>query len=137
VASGTDQKSPAERDAVNDIYDHGCDLVEAAAALRRAATRAGAAGAAPAVLGCIDEALRDLAAATQVLDTGSAKLVGGENARCHESADVDRRRARMGRGFASLGVALHNAAAASAAARSLIAHELSSVSSRRVQRGGA
>ena len=41
-----------DRDPVNELYDRGFDLVEAATAMRRAATAADVAHAAPAVLGC-------------------------------------------------------------------------------------
>jgi len=47
------------RDAENELYDRGCDLVEAAAGLRHAAGPESRV-AVPAVLGCVESALADL-----------------------------------------------------------------------------
>jgi hypothetical protein len=44
----------------NELYDRGCDLVEAAAAIARNAASAEAARALPAALGCIEAALQEL-----------------------------------------------------------------------------
>ena len=105
--------------AVNELYDHGADLVEAAAALRERAGIPAAARAAPAVVGCVEAALRDLTAATAALERAVSSAVDdGADSR------VSRRRARMRHGFTNLEVALHDAADAAAAARALAARAL-------------
>jgi hypothetical protein len=88
-----------ERDPVNALYDHAAALVEAAAALRRTAGDPRGAPAAPAVLGCVETALRELRDAAAGLDRAGAS----HGAR---------------RDLAVLGVALDDASAAAAAARS-------------------
>jgi hypothetical protein len=60
-------------DPVNAVYDHGAELVEAAAALRRAAADPRAAPAAPAVLACVEVALRDLTCAVDLLHAQEAR----------------------------------------------------------------
>jgi hypothetical protein len=55
---------PRSRDAINEIYDRGCDLVEAAMAIRRAASAFDVAPALPALLGCIECAVDELADAS-------------------------------------------------------------------------
>lgn len=52
-----------ERDPVNELYDRGCDLVEAATAIRRAVADPAGSRAIPAVLGCVEFALDELAEA--------------------------------------------------------------------------
>ena len=111
--------SGGQTDTVNELYDHGADLVETAAALRERAAAASAARAAPAVLGCIETALRDLTAATTALER--AVSAAAEDA---TDARTDRRHARMRHGFTNLEVALHDAADAAAAARALAARVL-------------
>jgi hypothetical protein len=86
------------RDPVNDLFDHGCDLVEAARALRRGAERPGVARAVPAVAGCIETALHELAGAAGELERLAAPPA-----------------------FAGLALALGDAAGAAAAARALAA----------------
>jgi hypothetical protein len=49
------------------MYDRGCDLVEAAMAIRRAARTSDVTPAVPALLGCIECALDELADASAVL----------------------------------------------------------------------
>src|SRR3712207_4227642 len=56
------------RDADNELYDRGCDLVEAASAIRRAADSHEAGRAVPAVLGCIEAALQELVMASAALE---------------------------------------------------------------------
>jgi hypothetical protein len=128
--SGARAQAP-ERDAVNDLYDHGCDLVEAARALRRDVHGPGAARAAPAVLGCVETALYDLRDTAAALNLASAAAGHGE----HGPAPATGRQARMRKGFANLEVALHDAADAAAAARSLAARGLSAARGRRARRG--
>ena len=53
---------PTRRDADNELYDHGCDLVATASAIRRAAGAPEAARAVPAVLGCMESALEKTSA---------------------------------------------------------------------------
>ena len=55
-------RTPSVRAADNELYDRGCDLVEAATAIRRVSGAADAARAVPAVLGCIESALHELLA---------------------------------------------------------------------------
>jgi hypothetical protein len=118
--SGARAQAP-ERDAVNDLYDHGCDLVEAARALRRDVHGPGAARAAPAVLGCVETALYDLRDTAAALNLASAAAGHGE----HGPAPATGRQARMRKGFAD----------AAAAARSLAARGLSAARGRRARRG--
>src|SRR5690349_12205582 len=101
------------RDADNELYDRGCDLVLAATAIRTAAVPPEAARAAPALLGCIEAAMRELCVASAaleqtVLDVGAAPA-------------TDARSVRMRRGLANLSSALDDAEAAAAAARALVA----------------
>ena len=115
----------AQADAVNELYDHGADLVEAAAALRQRAAAADASRAAPAVLGCMETALRDLTAVTSALEQSVSAAVDDET-----EPGTQRRLARMRHGFRNLDVALHDAAGATAAARALAARALRSASAR-------
>ena len=95
------------RDAENELYDRGCDLVEAAAGLRHAAGP-DARRAVPAVLGCVESALGDLRLA------GAALLLAVD-------PGADPRAARARRALAALAAALHDAEAAAGAARGLAA----------------
>jgi len=47
------------RDADNELFDHGCDLVATASAIRQAAGAPEATRAAPALLGCMESALHE------------------------------------------------------------------------------
>jgi hypothetical protein len=107
------------RDAVNDLYDHGADLVAAATALRRSAADRAAGAAAPAVIGCVETALRELREATKELERASSSAE-----REHDTSSASRRRARMRHGFANLEVALDDGVSAAAAARSLASRAL-------------
>jgi hypothetical protein len=95
------------RDAENELYDRGCDLVEAAAAIRRAAGPE-ASAALPALLGCFEVALGDLYRTSAALIAPAAEA-------------PDPRTERAQRGLANLAAALHDAEAAAAAARALAA----------------
>ena len=99
---------PRERPPDNELYDRGCDLVEAAQAIRELAGGRGAERAVPAVLGCIESALQALGAATQNLDA-----TGGQA----DAPDATTR--RLHRGYVNLATALADAESACAAARGL------------------
>ena len=96
------------RAADNELYDRGCDLVEAAMAIRRLCEERDAEGAVPALLGCLESALKELGCAVTDLDQlgDKAKLTGATSQRLH-------------RGLMNLGMALSDAELASAAARGL------------------
>lgn len=114
------REATTARDAVNDLYDHGCDLVDAAAELHSGTDAAGAARAVPAVTGCLETALRELALTAAGLER--AAIAGGDDG---SGAPCSRqRRARRHQGFVNLEVALHDAADAAAAARALAARAL-------------
>jgi len=100
-----------KRPADNELYDRGCDLVEAAMAIRRLSEDRGARGAVPALVGCIESALHELSRAVSSLD--GLDEVNGETVVPQEIAR------RMHRGFENLGLALADAEFASAAARGL------------------
>ena len=110
--------TPTPRAADNELFDHGCDLVAAASAIRRAAGAPEAARAVPAVLGCIESALQELMWATAALEQTSADLIE-RNARDEPSPRIAPIAHRMHRGFANLQQALSDGERASAAARSL------------------
>jgi len=101
--SGTRSRPPD-----NELYDRGCDLVEAALAIRRLASCEGAERALPAVLGCMESALQDLRDAV------------AEAGRLRGRADfADASAQRRLRGFVNLEVALTDAETAARAARGL------------------
>lgn len=110
------------RDAVNVLYDHGCDLVVESVALRDAAGDPRAGRAAPAVIGCVETALLELASAIVELDRATAELA--EPAGRRGSGREQRRSARMHQGFENLQATLRDAADAAAAARGLVARAL-------------
>jgi hypothetical protein len=83
-----------------EVYDRACDLIEAAAGLRRAAAALESGEVTPAVLGCVEAALRDLRCATTLLERASARH----------------------RGYADLRGALASAAHAASEARALTAN---------------
>jgi hypothetical protein len=112
----------SQRDAVNELYDHGADLVEAAAALRSAIDDPAAVVATPAAIGCIETALRDLAAAAAELRRTTALGVTGDGA--HGDRRAAHRRERMHRGLANLEASLRETADVAAAARALAARGL-------------
>jgi hypothetical protein len=111
------------REPDNELYDYGCDLVQAASAIRRAAEAPEAARAVPAVLGCIEVALRELCRASAALEETSARPVREEPRRCPDSR-MARMSERMHRGFGNLQHALADAERASSAARSLAGRAL-------------
>jgi hypothetical protein len=113
-----------QREADNELYDQGCDLVAAASAIRRAAGAPEAARAVPAVLGCIEAAMQELLWASVALEQTSADLLQ-RYARDCPSARIEPVAQRMQRGFANLQQALSDGERASAAARSLAGRALS------------
>jgi hypothetical protein len=115
-------RPPTTRAPDNELYDGGCDLVEAAMAIRRVADAPEAARAVPAVLGCIEAALRELLWAAAALEETTARTVEQSSGRV--DARATRRSERMQLGYANLQTALADAERASAAARSLAGRAL-------------
>ena len=113
------------RDPLNAFYDLGADLVDSAAALRASAVSPAAARGAPAVMGCLEAALRDLAEATAALERAASEFVEGGPAAVDESPRLAGRLGRARQGFENLEVALNDAADAAGAARALAARTLS------------
>jgi hypothetical protein len=111
------------RAADNELYDRGCDLVEAAAAIRRVAGAPEATRAVPAVLGCIEAALRELLWAAAALEETSARTVA-QGIGDDSASRATRRAERMQLGYANLQIALGDAERASSAARSLTGRAL-------------
>ena len=112
------RQDSASREAENELYDRGCDLLEAASAIRRFAAAPQAVGAVPALLGCIEAAISELTAASALLDDLTASSIEGRGV---GDEAMTRRVKRMERGWANLRAALGDAAAASGAARALVA----------------
>lgn len=100
------RRATPHRDPGIELFDRACDLLESTSALRRAIADPGYAEAVPAVLNCVEAALRDLA------------FVAGELQREHE-ADTARPRARAAHGYRNLHVALDDAAMAAHVAQAL------------------
>ena len=113
-------QSTSRRDADNELYDFGCDLVEAAAEICRAAASPDADAAVPALLGCIEAALYELSCASAALQQNEAKRSTARDARNRAIAN------RLQRGYANLSVALEDARVAARAARSLAARSRTS-----------
>jgi hypothetical protein len=105
-----------KRPADNELYDRGCDLVEASMAIRRLADVPEAGRAVPALLGCIEAALHELGCAVSSIDEASGPEMPTE-------AMAD----RMHRGFMNLGLALADAELASTAARGLAGRSVAAV----------
>jgi hypothetical protein len=108
-----------QREADNELYDRGCDLVEAATAIRRAASSRDGARAVPAVLGCIESALQELLWASAALEQTTAD-VATRNANSRTKLVQE----RMHSGYANLQLALCDAQRAASAARSLASRAL-------------
>jgi len=108
----------ARLEADNELYDRGCDLVQAAAAIRRAAESPEAVRAAPAVLGCFESALEELLCAAALLEQTTHGFVA-DSPRGIADELVARRVERMHLGFANLQWALADGQRTSAAARGL------------------
>jgi len=123
----------------NELYDRGCDLVEAAAAIRRVAGAPEGARAVPAVLGCVEAALHELLWAAAAFELTSARSIE-ERSAARIDPRLTARSARMQRGYANLQDALVDAERASNAARSLAARVLPGpgvVASARTRRSAA
>ena len=115
--------SPSTRPPDNELYDRGCDLVEAAASIRRLAADPRAARAMPAVVGCIETALHELRGACRAMEQTTDGVTRererpGANDRLRTVAD------RMRRGFTNLERALNDAEDAASATRALAARSL-------------
>ena len=110
----------SKRPADHELYDRGCDLVEAAMAIRRLAADPRAERAVPALLGCVEAAMHELGCAAVSLNETSGDEV-------LEGAVAD----RMHRGFMNLGLALADAEFASTAARGLVARSIATASASR------
>jgi hypothetical protein len=100
-----------KRAADNELYDRGCDLVEAAMAIRDLAHQSEAQRALPALFGCIEATLHELGCATSSVDESLC-------------AATDQMAERTHRGLMNLGLALGDAELASTAARGLLARML-------------
>jgi hypothetical protein len=100
----------------NELYDRGCDLVEAAAAIRQLAGQPRAARAVPAVIGCLEAALAEL--------SGASVEMAETTERAAVTSTPDAVAQRMRRGFANLQLALLDARSAAMAARPLAARSL-------------
>jgi hypothetical protein len=116
-------RTPPVRAADNELYDRGCDLVEAAAAIRRVSGAADAARAVPAVLGCIEAASHELLWASAALEETTTRSLAGHVGQCADPR-MQPRSERMQQGYANLQAALADAERASAAARSLAVRAL-------------
>jgi hypothetical protein len=101
----------ARRDAAQELYDHACELVDAAAGLAGAAHAPEIAAVAPAVLGCLEAVCADLRTTVALLAAADASQ--------QRPAEDAARRAQQG--YSNLGIALHDARVAAAAARALAA----------------
>ena len=101
-------RTASRRTVENEIYDFGCDLVQAAAGIARCAADPAAARAVPALLGCIEAALGELGTASSALQRMRADGEG-------PSFDM------LDRGYTNLVITLQDARLASHAARSLAA----------------
>ncbi len=114
------------READNELYDHACELVEAAAAIRNAADRPATVHALPAVLGCVQEAIRELSVANIAMERSAAEAmqVGAPVGDAHWRRRVTD---RMYRGFENLSAALEDAQQATGACRALVARALAVV----------
>jgi hypothetical protein len=119
-----------DRSPDNELYDRGCDLVAAATAIRLVAGSPHAARAVPAVLGCIEAAMRELAEATAGLETTTDEAAGVRASHCRSNG-LPPRSERMHRGYANLRQALEDAERAAAAARPLAGRVLAPINTTR------
>ena len=104
--------APLARAPDNELYDRGADLVEAAMAIRRVAASPEAGRAVPAVLGCIESALKELVMASAALDQAMAEVASRAPGCPDRRTD---RVERMRRGYVNLQEALFDAHAAATA----------------------
>src|SRR4051812_7771927 len=115
--------SPSRRPPDNELYDRGCDLVEAAAAIRRLASDPGAARAVPAALGCLEAALHELRGVCAAMEHTTECVTRGRE-RPGPNDRLGAMAGRMRRGFTNLERALNDAEDAASATRSLAARSL-------------
>lgn len=110
------------REPENELYDRACDLVEAAAAIRRLAREPDAVQVVPAVLGSVHDAIGNLNIACVEMEQTVAEAVRARG----QGDDRWRRRVtdRMHRGFENLSTALEDGQRASGACRALAARVL-------------
>jgi hypothetical protein len=118
------------RAADNELFDRGCDLVEAAAAIRAAAGASEAVRAVPALLGCLEAALHELTAATAALEKTTERSVVEPT-----RGDIAPMRERMHRGYENLRLALTDAELATTAARPLAGRLLATTGTAEGNRG--
>jgi hypothetical protein len=110
--------SPIRRDADNELYDRGCDLVGAAEAIHRIAGDPQAVPAVPAFLACLETALHELSRAAAAIQETSEFLQTSTDPRLGDVTE------RMRRGLTNLNAALVDAEAATHVARSLAARRV-------------
>ena len=115
----------------NELYDRGCDLVEAAAAIGRAADSTEAVRAIPAVLGCIEAALRELTEASAALEATTDQALSDRTPTYGAGGPKSD---RMHRGYANLRQALRDAQGAAAAASPLASRALNASGTTRGER---
>ena len=115
--------SPSTRPPDNELYDRGCDLVEAAASIRQLAADPRATRALPAVLGCLEAALHELRDACAAMEQ-TADRATRERERPKSSDRLQAAADRTRRGFTNLERALNDAEDAATATRSLTARSL-------------
>ena len=100
--------TPSRRTPDIELYDRGCDLVEAATAIRRGVADSDASPAFPALLGCLEAALRELGDAAAALQQAS-----GEPRPTPADPKAQAVADRLHRGYTNLRVAVRDAEAAS------------------------
>jgi hypothetical protein len=125
--------SLSQRAPDNELYDRGCDLVEAAAAIGRAADSTQAVRAIPAVLGCVEAALRELTEASAAFEATTDQAIRDREP-TWTPGPVAPRSDRMHRGYANLRQALRDAQRAAAAARPLASRALNTSGTTRSER---
>ena len=82
------------RDPANELYDRACDVLAAAAELRRASGHENNDAAVAATLNCLETALADVAAALEALSASSARRIAGAWPAFGERAASDAEAAR-------------------------------------------
>jgi len=87
---------PADRDAVNELYDRACDLLLAAEGIRTAAAEPGSAAAIAATLGCIEASLAALEHATAGMRREVDRKMSATTATLATESGVSSREARAG-----------------------------------------
>ena len=106
------KRSATRRAPDIELYDHACELLEATAAIRRAVADPESTDAVPALLGCVEAALRDLAFVADKLERAT---------HANGAAIAAKHRARAAHGHRNLQVALCDAKIAARVAQALAA----------------